>query len=152
MGFMVEPNEHTHVLDTSTALTAIFVVTAMLISQVLRSGSVTSWRVQGAIAAYLCIGFGWANAYHLAALLDPGAFNVAKSDVWVRTNWINYSFGMLTTVGYAGIVPATPVAHSLGSAEAVTGQLYLVVLLARLVSMQISTAGDGADESSTPTS
>jgi len=70
--------------------------------------------------------------------LDPGAFTNAGSDVSLPTTWINYSFGMLTTVGYQGILPAHPVAHSLGSGEAVTGQLYLAVLVARLVSMQVS--------------
>jgi hypothetical protein len=138
--------------DASTAMAAIFVITAVLLSQVFRSGPITAWRLQGAIAAYLCIGFGWSDAYHIVALLDPGAFKLAEGEIWVQTNWINYSFGMLTTVGYAGIVTESPVAHSLGSAEAITGQLYLAVLLARLVSMRVSTARKGADESSTPRS
>jgi hypothetical protein len=81
--------------------------------------------------------------------LDHGAFSDAGSDVSLQT-WVNYSFGMLTTVGYQGILPAHPVAHSLGSLEAVTGQLYLAVLVARLVSMQVSTPWKGPDESSTP--
>jgi hypothetical protein len=101
-------------------------------------------RVQGAIAAYLCLGFGWAHAYHIAALLNPGAFSSVGSDLSAATSWVNYSFGMLTTVGYAGIVPVHPLAHSLGAAEALTGQLYLAVLVARLVSMQVSaTEGRG---------
>jgi hypothetical protein len=49
---------------------------------------------------------------------------------------------MLTTVGYQGILPV-PVAHTLGSGEAVAGQLYLAVLVARLVSMQVSSAAKG---------
>jgi Ion channel len=60
-----------------------------------------------------------------------------------------YSFGMLTTVGYAGIVPVYPLAHTLGCGEALTGQLYLAVLVARLVSMQLSAAGKVVDESYT---
>ena len=127
----------------STGLAAILTITAVLLWQVFRSGPVTVMRVQGALAAYLCLGFGWAHAYHLAALLDPGAFNSAGSNVSLVSTWVNYSFGMLTTVGYAGIVPVHSLAHSLGSAEAVTGQLYLAVLVARLVSMQVSAAGKG---------
>jgi len=100
-------------------------------------------------AAYLCIGFAWSYAYRIASLLDLGAFSDAGSNVSLQTTWINYSFGMLTTVGYQGILPAHPVAHSLGSGEAVTGQLYLAVLVARLVSMQVSAARKGPDESST---
>jgi hypothetical protein len=96
-------------------------------------------RVQGAIAAFLCLGFGWTHAYHLAASSDPGAFNPAGSDISAVSSWVNYSFEILTTVGYEGIVPVHPVAHTMGSGEAVTGQLYLAVLVARLVSMQILT-------------
>jgi hypothetical protein len=95
-------------------------------------------RVQGAIAAYLCLGFAWAHAYHVVALVDPGAFNAAGSELSAAIHWINFSFGTLTTLGYQGIVPADPVAHTLSSAEAVTGQLYLAVLVARLVSMHVS--------------
>jgi hypothetical protein len=136
----------------STGLAAILVITAVLLWQVFRFGPVTAMRVQGAIAAYLCIGFGWAHAYHIAALLDPGAFNAVGSNVSLASTWVNYSFGMLTTLGYAGIIPVQPLAHTLGSGEAVTGQLYLAVLVARLVSMQVTSAGKGGDESSTPRS
>ena len=87
----------------------------------------------GAIAAYLCLGYGWAHAYHIAALLNPDAFSPAGSDVSAVSTWVNYSFGMLTTVGYAGIVPLQPLAHTLGCGGALTGQLYLAVLVARLV-------------------
>jgi hypothetical protein len=113
-------------------------ITAVLLWQVFRAGPVTAMRVQGAIAAYLCLGYAWAHTYHIASLLDRGAFNSAGSDVSAVSTWVNYSFGMLTTVGYQGILPVHPVAHTLGSGEAVTGQLYLAVLAARLVSMQVS--------------
>ena len=73
-----------------------------------------------------------------AELVDSNAFNTAGTDVSLGIHWMNFSFGMLTTLGYAGIVPTDPVAHTLCSAEAVTGQLYLAVLVARLVSMHIS--------------
>jgi hypothetical protein len=140
------------VWSVSTGLAAILAITAVLLWQVFRAGPITAMRVQGAIASYLCIGYGWAHAYHIAALLDPGAFNATGSDVSVAASWDNYSFGMLTTVGYQEIVPIRPLAHSLVSAEAVTGQLYLAVLVARLVSMQVSTARQNADESSSPRS
>jgi hypothetical protein len=71
-------------------------------------------------------------------LADPNSFNAAGTDISLSIHWVNYSFGMLTTIGYSGITAADPVAHTLCSAEAVTGQLYLAVLVARLVSMHIS--------------
>ncbi len=132
------PTQTLRLWSASTGLAAIIMITVVLLWQVFRPGPVTGMRVQGAIAAYLCLGFGWAHAYHIAALVDPNAFNAAGIDVSVVLLWINYSFGMLTTLGYAGIVPNDPVAHTLCSAEAVTGQLYLAVLVARLVSMHVS--------------
>ena len=57
-----------------------------------------------------------------------------------------YSFGMLTTLGYQGIAPLDPVAHSLAAGEAVTGQLYLAVLVARLVSMHVSAERQASQE------
>jgi len=122
----------------SATLAVDLAITAVLFWQVLGPGLVTMTRIQGAIAAYLCIGWSWANAYHIAASLNPGAFSSTGSDVSLARVWLNYSFGMLSTLGYAGIAPVTPLAHTLGSAEAVTGQLYLAVLVARLVSMQVS--------------
>jgi hypothetical protein len=136
-----KPTETLILWRVSTGLIAIIAIAGVLLWQVFRFGPVTAMRVQGAIAAYLCIGFGWAHAYHLVFLLVPGAFDAAGSDVSSVSTWFNYSFGMLTTVGYAGIAPVQPIARTLGTGEAVTGQLYLAVLVARLVSMQVSAAG-----------
>jgi hypothetical protein len=93
----------------------------------LGAGNRDAASLQGAIAASLYLGYSWAHAYHIAALLNPGAFSSAGSDVSAVSGWVNYSFGMLTTVGYTGIVPLHPLAHTLGSGEALTGQLYLAV-------------------------
>ncbi len=132
------PTHTVRIWSASTGLAAIIMITVVLLWQVFESGMVTGMRIQGALAAYLCLGFAWAHVYHIADLVDPGAFNTAGTDVSVTIHWMNYSFGMLTTMGYAGIVPIDSVAHTLCSAEAVTGQFYLAVLVARLVSMHVS--------------
>jgi hypothetical protein len=132
------PTQTVSLWSASTGLVATIMITVVLLWQVFRPGPVTGMRVQGAIAAYLLLAFVWAHAYHIAALVDPGAFNAAGTDLSAAIHWMNYSFGMLTTLGYAGIVPTDPVAHTLCSAEAVTGQLYLAVLVARLVSLHVS--------------
>jgi hypothetical protein len=134
------PTNTMELWSAATGLAAILTITVVLFWRVFRPGPVTWMRVQGAIAAYLCLGFGWAHAYHIVALLDPGAFSTTGSEPTAVSTWANYSFGMLTTLGYEGIGPVHPVAHTLGTAEAVTGQLYLAVLVARLVSAQVSSA------------
>ncbi|MEO1585304.1 MAG: potassium channel family protein, partial [Planctomycetota bacterium] len=49
-----------------------------------------------------------------------------------------FSFVTLTTLGYGDVSPATPIARSLATLEAVFGQVFLVVLLGRLVSLHIA--------------
>ena len=144
----LRPTQTVRLLSASTGLVAIITLTVVLLWQVFRSGPVTVMRIQGAIAAYLLLALGWAHAYHIAELVDPNAFGIAGIDVSAPIHWMNYSFGVLTTLGYAGIVPTDPVAHTLCSAEAVTGQLYLAVLVARLVSMLISAEEQSKQERS----
>jgi len=54
---------------------------------------------------------------------------------------IYYSFVTLTTLGYGDIVPRSEVARGLAIMEALVGQLYLAVMVARLVSLYV--AGEG---------
>ncbi len=119
-------------------LAAIIAIISALLWKIFRSGPITGVRIQGAIATYLCLAFWWAHAYRIVYLLIPGSFNTSAIDPADASQWINYSFGMLTTVGYGQIVAISPIAHMLTSAEAVTGPLYLAVLIARLVSMQLA--------------
>jgi hypothetical protein len=49
-----------------------------------------------------------------------------------------FSFVTLTTLGYGDVVPTSPVTRTLASLEAITGQLYLTVLVARLVGLHIA--------------
>ena len=56
---------------------------------------------------------------------------------------IYFSFVTLATLGYGDISPATPIARGLAVFEAIFGQLYLAVMVARLVSLRI--AGETQD-------
>jgi voltage-gated potassium channel Kch len=47
------------------------------------------------------------------------------------------SFTALTTVGFGDIVPVDPIARMAAALEALTGQLFPVILIARLVSLQV---------------
>jgi voltage-gated potassium channel Kch len=53
------------------------------------------------------------------------------------TEWYYYSYVTLITLGYGEITPLTRIARVLAAGEAVTGQLYLAVLIARLIGMEI---------------
>ena len=122
----------------ATALAALVTVMAMafvVLAQAFRAGPVNVHRIQGAVAAYLLLGLAWALAYESVALLATGAFSGASVAGAGRPRFIYFSFVTLTTVGYGDVTPVHPVARSLAIAEALTGQLYPAILLARLVSL-----------------
>ena len=121
------------------SILSILVIALILLAQVFRAGPVSSYRLQGAIAVYLLFGLGWAHAYHLTGLLNPGSFNTPAGEIPSVLDWVYFSFVTLTTVGYGDITPMKPIARTLAMGEALTGQLYLAVLIARLVAMEIVT-------------
>lgn len=117
---------------------AVLLFSLVILAQVVRPGQVTLARVLGAIAVYLLLGIGWANAYQIAEHFFPGSFVSTIAQPVSLNDWVYFSFLTLTTVGYGDIVPVHRVARSLAIGEALTGQLYIAVLLARLVSLEVS--------------
>ncbi len=113
-----------------------------IISYVLQQKNVTHDMIFGAICGYLLIGVSWAFTYSLVAFLEPGSFTMAASGQTsqgdVLPDFFYYSFVTLTTLGYGDITPVDPVARSLSILEAIVGQIYLTVLVARLVGLHIS--------------
>ena len=69
------------------------------------------------------------------SLLAAGAFSGSGFGGAERPDFVYFSFVTLTTVGYGDVTPVHPLARSLAVAEALTGQLYPAILLARLVSL-----------------
>ncbi|MDR3536221.1 MAG: potassium channel family protein [Acetobacteraceae bacterium] len=89
--------------------------------------------IAGAVSGYLLIALTWAAVYQEMAAFDPGAF----SDGLTSRSWIEatyFSLVTITTVGFGDIVARSPVARIWSGLEAVTGNLYMAVLIARLVS------------------
>jgi len=129
-------------------LLSIALICWILLAQVFRRGIVTSMRVQGAIAVYLLLGLGWAHGYQLLNHLKPDSFQSTAAISSSVREWYYYSFVTLTTVGYGDIVPIKPAARSLAIGEALAGQLYLTVLIARLVSMEVMSWQPDADPKS----
>ncbi len=119
------------------ALATIVMIAAIILAQVFGRGPVTIMRIQGAIVAYLLLGFGWAHTYVIAAHFNPNGFSSSVGVLTSPSDWMYYSFCTLTTLGYGDIVPTGPISRSLAIGEALAGQLYLAVMIARLVAMQV---------------
>lgn len=131
---------HPHFVAAREILTMTFILllTGSLLAQVLAKGHVTAMRIQGAVAVYLMAGIGWAHAYHIVHAFNPDAFALQTNSPSNAVEWIYYSFTTLTTLGYGDILPLSRVARMLCVGEALSGQLYLAVMLARLVALQVS--------------
>jgi hypothetical protein len=123
----------------SAAIIGLFV--ALVLTRVFQPGPVTWHRIQGAVAAFLLFGLAWAQAYEFVEALAPGAFEFPRGDL-AAAGWFSpmlyYSFITLTTLGYGDILPVHPVARSLAMFEALMGQLYPAILIAKLVSLQVT--------------
>lgn len=111
---------------------------------VLDRGPVTGDKIAGAISAYILLGIVWSVVYALFLHLQPASFSLPEhlqtdsiSGIWS----VYFSFTTLTTLGYGDITPQLPAAQSYAVMEAASGQIFLTVLVARLVALQIIHSG-----------
>ena len=121
------------------AILLFVLVTVQLLRFILRAPRVDSEVLSAGVATYLVLGLMWTLLYLVVAQFDPRAFTLAASapsgPSFDGFNALYFSFVTLTTMGYGDISPVAPVARMLAILEAVTGVLYLSVLIARLVTL-----------------
>ena len=98
----------------------------------MRGTKVDAEHLFAALSAYLLAGLYFGLLYWALERIHPGSI-VATN--FSRTGAIYYSFVTLATIGYGDIVPRTDVARALAIVEGVGGQLFLAVLVARLLSL-----------------
>ncbi len=133
--------------DAIFTLFSLFALVYVVSLQVSREGPVTAHRIRGAIALYILIAMLFAFLYNLAEKLAPGAFSVAES--WSQNSsssgeaFYYFSIVTLTTVGFGDITAVHPLVRSLVMVEALVGQLYPAILLARLVTLELETRRGG---------
>ena len=131
----------------------LFSVCGMLLRDiVLRSHTVTRDLILGAVNVYLMIGVGFAFIYGLIELLQPGSFTGLEELVSTPDRmlyFLYFSFITMSTLGYGDISPLTPHGMTATYIEAIFGQLYLAILVARLVAIYIGRPTPGETKSST---
>jgi len=126
---------------SSVILLAAFFCVSIL-AYVLHSGRVTSDKIFAAICVYLLLGFVWTYTFALLDDMQPGSFadstETGRTDDVAHVSQLRYfSFATLTTLGYGDILPRSSTARTMAVLEAVMGQIYLAVLVARLVGLHI---------------
>jgi hypothetical protein len=106
----------------------------------LRASAVTSEHLYAALSAYLLAGLSLGILYWTLEQAWPGSLAMsgpAASNPFHLTEGIYFSFITLATVGYGDMVPGNDVVRGLAIVEAIAGQFYLAVMIARLMSLYI---------------
>jgi hypothetical protein len=125
-------------------------LTLVIMFAVFRDETVTFDTIFGAVCAYLLLGGTWGTAYALLVVISPDSLSVsaglAHASGWGEpiaafTPVLQYySFTTLATLGYGDVSPLSPGARALSVMEGLAGQLYLAVLVARLVGIHTARA------------
>ena len=117
-----------------------FYLIVLLVRMIVRATEITSNTLYCAVCVYLLLGIFWATLYGFVNELFPGSiFAGSLPDAHHHHKEINeflyFSYTTLTTLGYGDITSITPVGRLIAVFEAMTGQLFLAFLVARLVSV-----------------
>ena len=132
------------VTGSAVALLAV----AATIRFAMRATVIDAEHIYAALSAYLLAGLVFGVLHWAIAVAWPGALGVAGVAAPAAPSLataIYYSFVTLATLGYGDVVPKTEVARGLAVFEAVGGQLYIAVMIARLVGAQLQAPNGGSE-------
>jgi len=105
----------------------------MIVRRIVASTTVTLQSIYAALSAYMIIGLMFAAFYGAMSRLGAGAFFASGSPEDTKT-FQYFSFTTLTTLGYGDFTAASNIGRAVAVMEAMTGQIFLATLVARLVS------------------
>lgn len=108
-----------------------FAAPLFVVRRLFRQESVDRETLMGALAAFLLIALAFHYAFLATVSWNGEFFGTPESS----SSFMYFSLVTITTLGYGDLQPVSNVARYLSSAEAVIGQIFLVVVVARLVSM-----------------
>ena len=131
----IDPSSRTS--EAVASASAFLLVAAVLITVLRRFGShpvVTGNSILAAISIYLFVGLAFSTIYGFIAAVDLGPLFAAGAGDGTSAERVYYSFITLTTTGYGDFVPAADVTRMIAVTEALIGQVYLVTIVALLVS------------------
>ena len=114
--------------------------TAAALRFAMRATAVDAEHLYAALSAYLMAGIFFGLLYFVVEQASPGTFTSPTH--LTQTSAIYFSFVTLATLGYGDIAPRGDIARGIAIIEGVGGQLFLAVLVARLVSLYTKSADD----------
>jgi len=122
------------VLDGASRATIALLTAAspvVVARRLLRHPRVQGSTILGALCIYLLLGLFFAYLFSAVGTVSGGFFTGQPEAAIV--DYLYFSYASLTTVGYGDLTPAEDLGRMLAVSEALTGQLYLVTVVALLV-------------------
>ena len=129
--FDYEDNKILYLLGQVIDLIFIAIAVLVIIKKIFSDTKVTGDTLRGGVSVYLMLGIVWFQIYQIILTIIPKAFEGDLSSYQV----FYFSFVTLTTVGYGDILPVHRATMIMANLEAIVGQLYPAVIIARLVSL-----------------
>jgi hypothetical protein len=127
--------------DTLFSALSVAGLVGVVLWAVYREGPITGHRIRGAIVVYLLLALFFAYVYGFIEIMHAGSFRLPEGEPSARLeplqDFLYFSVVTITTLGYGDITPIDPWARAVVIMEAVIGPLYLTILLARLVTLQL---------------
>ncbi len=117
--------------------------------QINRATQVDRDILVGSVCVYLLLGIFWYLLYRILITLQPDSFASLTDQDGTEFSLLYFSFTTLTTLGYGDISPTNPISMSLANFEAIVGQLYPAITIARLVGLY-GMRNNGSDNEDQP--
>jgi len=121
--------------DASLSALAMGTFAAMVLVDAIRSDPMPD-RLIDVILAYVLVGAMFAFVYEIVDVAVPGALLLDGHSMGI-SDYVYFSFTTMTSVGYGDALPMHPVSRTVAMGEALTGQLYVAVLIARFASSNV---------------
>ncbi|MCB1149757.1 MAG: two pore domain potassium channel family protein [Chlamydiia bacterium] len=128
----------TAVITLTLAFLLYLYAMLLIIALLARARTITLEHVFASASLYLLLGIFWTNAYILLEISDTSSFSFRGEDF--RMGWLDglyYSFTTLTTTGYGDITAVSPFARTFSIVEAVSGVLFNVLILGRMIGLYV---------------
>jgi len=119
---------------TISAGVLLFITPVAIARRISTHRVITAATVMGAVSVYLLIGMSFTFIFSAIAYLSGTPFFSEQPTATIN-NYLFFSYSTLTTVGYGNLVPDGYVGQTFAMLEALFGQIYLVIVVARLVSL-----------------
>lgn len=123
--------------DLILSIAIMLLLITLVLIKVLEPGPVTTYRIVGSIVVYMLLVHFWSTLYLFLFEHIEGAFQITESKFTSNSDlasFMYFSYICITSTGFGEIVPLHPLARSLVQIEVLTGVLYPVILIGRLVS------------------